>query len=251
MAPAFRFVGGVTVGLLAGVAADAGAQPVQWAGNGHFYEFVPVAPAGGFGVRWDDARAAALARRYQGRPGYLVTISSAGESAFLSAQFATNQTFAGAWTGGYEPGNDGHWFWADGPEAGHEYWNNNTRTAFPFANWGGIEPNNLGVEENYMAFYMGPEFQGFGRGAWYDSPRTPPFSSDPQIGFIVEYDACGSADFNGDGDLGTDADIEAFFACLSGNCCATCGSADFNGDGDLGTDADIESFFRVLAGGAC
>ncbi len=62
---------------------------------------------------------------------------------------------------------------------------------------------------------------------------------------------CGSADFNGDGDIGTDADIEAFFACLAGICCETCGTADFNGDGDIGTDADIEAFFRVLAGGAC
>ncbi len=60
-----------------------------------------------------------------------------------------------------------------------------------------------------------------------------------------------SADFNGDGDVGTDQDIEAFFACLAGTCCATCGSADFNNDGDVGTDADIESFFRVLAGGPC
>ncbi len=60
-----------------------------------------------------------------------------------------------------------------------------------------------------------------------------------------------SQDFNGDGDVGTDADIAAFFACLSGNCCLTCGSADFNGDGDVGTDADIESFFRVLSGGPC
>jgi uncharacterized membrane protein len=62
---------------------------------------------------------------------------------------------------------------------------------------------------------------------------------------------CGSADFNHDGDTGTDADIEAFFACLSGNCCAACDSADFNGDGDTGTDADIEAFFRVLGGGPC
>jgi hypothetical protein len=59
------------------------------------------------------------------------------------------------------------------------------------------------------------------------------------------------ADFNGDGDIGTDLDIEAFFSCLAGDCCATCGSPDFNGDGDIGTDADIESFFRVLAGGPC
>jgi hypothetical protein len=62
---------------------------------------------------------------------------------------------------------------------------------------------------------------------------------------------CGSADFNGDGDVGTDADIEAFFACLSGDCCPTCGSADFDDNGDTGTDADIEAFFRVLAGGTC
>jgi hypothetical protein len=60
-----------------------------------------------------------------------------------------------------------------------------------------------------------------------------------------------SADFNHDGDTGTDADIEAFFACLAGSCCPACATSDFNGDGDFGTDADIESFFRVLAGGAC
>jgi hypothetical protein len=62
---------------------------------------------------------------------------------------------------------------------------------------------------------------------------------------------CGSADFNHDGDVGTDSDIEDFFACLAGDCCATCEDVDFNNDGDVGTDADIESFFRVLAGGAC
>jgi len=59
-----------------------------------------------------------------------------------------------------------------------------------------------------------------------------------------------SADFNADSDFGTDQDIEAFFRCLAGNCCAACGSADFDGDGSVGTDADIEAFFRVLSG-AC
>ncbi len=72
-------------------------------------------------------------------------------------------------------------------------------------------------------------------------------------GWVVTLPFLGTccADFNGDGDLGTDADIAAFFACLSGSCCPTCCSADFNGDGDVGTDADIESFFRVLAGASC
>jgi|GEM_PF-2518318 len=64
---------------------------------------------------------------------------------------------------------------------------------------------------------------------------------------------CEGSDFNGDGDYGTDTDIEAFFACLAGSCCPTCppNGSDFNGDGDFGTDADIESFFRVLSGGGC
>src|SRR6185295_8061819 len=43
---------------------------------------------------------------------------------------------------------------------------------------------------------------------------------------------CGTADFDCDGDLGTDADIEAFFACLGGNCplppCTS--NADFDAD---------------------
>jgi hypothetical protein len=70
-------------------------------------------------------------------------------------------------------------------------------------------------------------------------------------GYVVELNRCGSADFNHDGDSGTDADIEAFFRCLAGSCCPLCDTADFDGDGDPGTDADIASFFRVLAGGAC
>jgi len=65
------------------------------------------------------------------------------------------------------------------------------------------------------------------------------------------HQTCGSADFNCDGDIGTDSDIEAFFACLGGNCCAACDTADFNGDGDIGTDTDIEAFFSVLGGGHC
>jgi hypothetical protein len=74
-----------------------------------------------------------------------------------------------------------------------------------------------------------------------------------QVAVQVGGPSCGSADFNCDGDVGTDADIESFFACLAGGCPAPpCNSsADFNADGDVGTDADIEAFFRVLAGGAC
>ena len=76
--------------------------------------------------------------------------------------------------------------------------------------------------------------------------RHPSTSTNPRCP-----QSAAAADFNNDGDVGTDQDIEAFFACLAGNCCPFCGSADFNNDGDVGTDADIESFFRVLGGGSC
>jgi hypothetical protein len=62
---------------------------------------------------------------------------------------------------------------------------------------------------------------------------------------------CGSPDFDHDGAVATDADIEAFFACLAGSCCAACDTADFNADGAAATDADIEAFFRALAGAPC
>jgi hypothetical protein len=88
----------------------------------------------------------------------------------------------------------------------------------------------------------------FGRSEGNGSPFNGSFQTSAALALV----SCPcSADFNNDGDVGTDADIEAFFACLGGDCCATCGSADFNNDGDVGTDADIESFFRVLGGGAC
>jgi hypothetical protein len=69
-------------------------------------------------------------------------------------------------------------------------------------------------------------------------------------GFVIVRSRCGSADYDRDGDTGTDADILSFFACLAGDCCPAC-DPDFNHDGDVGTDADIESFFRVLGGGPC
>jgi hypothetical protein len=73
----------------------------------------------------------------------------------------------------------------------------------------------------------------------------------PSVARIVQVVTGCSSDFNGDGDFGTDQDIEAFFACLGSACCPTCLTADFNGDGDVGTDQDIEAFFRVLSGGPC
>ncbi len=90
----------------------------------------------------------------------------------------------------------------------------------------------------------------FFSGAWVTTPITITF---PFKLFGTTGPTCGTSDFDGDGDFGTDFDIQAFFACLGGNCCATCfaGGSDFNGDGDFGTDLDIQSFFSVLGGAGC
>jgi|GEM_PF-2616921 hypothetical protein len=87
----------------------------------------------------------------------------------------------------------------------------------------------------------------------YSHPTDSAYTNIQWMGRLTLGTGCGTADFDGDGDVGTDADIEAFFACLSGSCCATCWhlGADFDADGDSGTDADIEAFFRVLGGGTC
>jgi hypothetical protein len=85
-------------------------------------------------------------------------------------------------------------------------------------------------------------------GAWHQGQGCFSPSGDQLCGRF-----CGSLDFNCDGASGTDADIEAFFACLSGSCPpAPCvNNKDFNGDGASGTDSDIEAFFYVLSNGQC
>src|SRR5262249_5405015 len=84
------------------------------------------------------------------------------------------------------------------------------------------------------------------------SLATPPYELNWITLRVYSPNTCGSPDFDGDGDPATSHDIEAFFACLAGDCCLTCDprGSDFNGDGDSATDADIEAFFRVLAGGS-
>jgi hypothetical protein len=94
-------------------------------------------------------------------------------------------------------------------------------------------------------------------GRWHARGENGSIGFNFVLSVTVPWATCGAAvccrnDYNGDGDVGTDLDIENFFSCLSGSCCATCPpNADFNCDGDVGTDGDIESFFRVLGGGAC
>jgi hypothetical protein len=92
---------------------------------------------------------------------------------------------------------------------------------------------------------------GGGGGVVYPAFYTKENALSPVLGYSptleLEVEVYPYVDFDLDGDVGTDADIEAFFRSLAG----IGGNTDFNMDGDYGTDADIESFFCALAGGSC
>lgn len=148
--------------LLAGAAtigAATHAAPVQWAGNGHWYEYVATP------LTWLDARADALSRSHLGMAGYLATITSAAEDAFA---YSLLPSATSAWLGGtdgYGLSTEGNWIWADGPEAGQ---------ALTYTNWAPGEPNNLNIEDGLSARSTGQ---------WNDYLNNRP------LGYIVEYSA--------------------------------------------------------------
>lgn len=118
------FARGGLLSLLA--AATLPAAPIQWTaamgGNDNWYEYVPAIsifePVG-----FAAARADALARTHEGMPGYLATIASVEEQAFIEASFAIMTGFGGggsAYIGGQYDDTKAAFFWQDGPEAGLE-----------------------------------------------------------------------------------------------------------------------------------
>jgi hypothetical protein len=143
--------------------------------GGHYYEFVPT------GLTWTAAKAAAAARTYYGLAGYLATITTAGENAFISAKLT-----ATGWIGASDAANEGQWRWVTGPENGTLFYIENTLQSCPpapdtctqgthtYASWNSGEPNNSGGE-NYAQFYAG------GLGTWNDLNGTQ------ALGYVVEY----------------------------------------------------------------
>lgn len=111
------------LGLLLAAAAVP-AAPIQWTaavgGNDNWYEYVPAisifAP-----VPFGAARADALSRTHLGLSGYLATITSLEEQAFIESSFAILTGFGGggsAYIGGQYDETESAFFWQDGPEAG-------------------------------------------------------------------------------------------------------------------------------------
>jgi hypothetical protein len=133
------------VALIAVVSSAAGAGS-YWVGNGHYYEAVHVPQ----GVTWQEASNACISAG-----GYLVTITSAEENAFVFDLAKSNPKMwfrdpfgngQGPWLGGRRrPGSSKPgvgWQWAV------------TGESFTYSNWAPGEPNNFrGWGENRVVFF--------------------------------------------------------------------------------------------------
>ncbi len=140
-----------------------------YAANGHFYEYVSAN-----GIGWEAARAAAAARTLYGQTGYLATVTSAGENAFITSKLAGS-----GWIGASDAAVEGQWRWVTGPEAGQLFYTGRAGaggTAYngAYNAWAGGEPNEYGSGEDHAHFYA--------NGTWNDFPGNSGVQ-----GYIVEY----------------------------------------------------------------
>jgi hypothetical protein len=139
--------------------------------NNHLYEYVPGT------ITWNSAKPAAETRSKYGAQGYLATITSADENAFIQ-QRLTADGWIGASDGYGEGSVEGDWRWVAGPETGTLFWRGQgggSTQGGNYANWNSGEPNNSGGNEDCAQFYS----NGTG---WNDLPcaNTLP-------GYVVEY----------------------------------------------------------------
>ena len=137
--------------------------------NGHFYKPVTA------GTTYTGARAASLLTTFKGQTGYLVTITSASENAFIFA----NVPQANVWFAATDEVIDGRWVIDAGPEKGTIMKTQNGQNAGNIAgvynNWAGGEPNGYNHSEDYAVTNWG------GASTWNDLSNN---WSNP---YIIEY----------------------------------------------------------------
>lgn len=128
--------------------------------NGNSYQIVNVSG----GITWADAKAAATTAG-----GYLATITSAEENAFIHTTLGVGT--APLWLGGFQPAGSlepaGGWGWDNGE-------------AWGYTNWLNGEPNNGGGVENALAFFFNTS------GQWNDAPSTYLYNDG---GYVIEWSA--------------------------------------------------------------
>ena len=145
------------------------------AANDHFYKYVS-SPA----ISFLNARASAATQIFLGSTGYLVNIFSDEENDFIK----NNVNAANIWIGATDYNAEGSWTWADGPEAGINFWQGNSSGSSPtgtswYSHWAPGEPNNNGGSENAAV----TNWRGT-LGLWNDVSMNS-----PQVGgYLIEFD---------------------------------------------------------------
>ncbi len=126
--------------------------------NGHFYR--PIST----GNSYTGARAAALTATFKGQQGYLVTITSSDEDAFIF----NNVPQTNIWFALTDEAVEGQWRIDAGPEAGTLIKTSNGQftgnIAGQYNNWAGGEPNNSGNEDYAVTKWNGSQ--------WNDLPNN-------------------------------------------------------------------------------
>lgn len=160
---------------------------VQWTqasgGNGHYYKTVDG------NYSWSAANSAATATG-----GYLATITSAAENAFVLQVNTVHDPVWGdyakawlMWIGGSDAASEGNWKWTGGPEAGTTFWTGTGNgTASGYENWEQNEPNNDSNEDYAMLMA--------GTGTWNDGSGNAGQDPSGYVGYVIEY---GGATSNG------------------------------------------------------
>jgi hypothetical protein len=167
------------------------AQPIQWTiasgGNGHWYEIVGVN-----GPTWSEARELASARVYNSFAGYLASVTSAGEQAFIQNLLATTILAPNpgpccgthVFLGGYQDHSNPNYV---EPSGG---WRWTTDEPFIYSHWSQtpvVEPNNDSPLEDFLLMATGeggPQPPGHAElGFWLDGGDNN-FQS---VGYVVEY----------------------------------------------------------------
>lgn len=146
---------------------------VQFEGNGHYYEYIADA------VDWQEAKDAAESSTYLGMDGYLVTISSKQENAFIAELIAGR---SGVWIAGKLDAESGIWSWAGGPEKKQAFWSGAADGEAVEGRYSNFwtengEPDNLSSDDR--AEYPDPDGEYEGR--WRDSDGAA------SVPYIIEY----------------------------------------------------------------
>jgi len=135
--------------------------------NGHFYKPVTT------GATYTNARAASLLTTFKGQQGYLVTITSASEDAFIFA----NVPQSNIWFALTDEASEARWTIDAGPEKGTLIKINNGQLngniPGQYNNWAPGEPNDSGNEDYAVTKWNGSQ--------WNDLPNH---FSNP---YVIEY----------------------------------------------------------------